>query len=59
MPVIATDNYGDGLSSGNGLSLSFDGSTVLSIPSDDTGTVGEDGVSYWSAEMGDCGGSRS
>jgi hypothetical protein len=57
MPAIATDTYGDGLIDGNGLSLSYDSATVLSIDLYDTGTLGEDGASYWVAEMGVCGGS--
>jgi hypothetical protein len=55
MPAIATDTYGDGLTYGNGLSLSFDGTTILSVPLYDTGTVDEYGGSYWAAEMGACG----
>jgi hypothetical protein len=38
------------------LSLSFDGTTILSIPLYDTGTEYE-GESYWVVGMGNCGGS--
>jgi hypothetical protein len=56
MSTNVTDTYGDGLTDGNGLSLSYNGNTILSIPLYDTGTYDEV-ASYWAIEMGDCGGS--
>jgi hypothetical protein len=55
MSTILTDASGDGLTDGNGLSLSYNDASILSIPLYDTGTYSEGG-SYWVAEFGDCGG---
>jgi hypothetical protein len=51
--IIATDINGNGLTSGNGLTLSYNDATILSIPLYDTGTFYE-GAWYWIAEIGDC-----
>lgn len=50
------DEWGDGLSSGNGLTLTLDGTQVLRIIPGDPGTVFEAGkvATYWSQEFGSC-----